>query len=58
MWVVKSCPAGWWCADNPNQELGTGVRVWPPRLDVVATEGDAVTLCDVLNARDYPDVES
>jgi len=57
MWVVKSCPAGWWCADNAvTDRIG-----WPnANLDAsgYVSEGTAILMCDVLNARDYPDVES
>ncbi len=53
MWVVMHViTKGWYCREI------NALGFWPnssPAPDGFVSEGTAITMCDVLNARDYPE---
>ncbi len=53
MWSWLPYRNGWYCLDRERKGIG-GCLYWPiDEDDNLATIGDAQTMCDVFNLRDY-----
>lgn len=46
-------PGDWFVRDWEHQ---SGHINWPAPMEDFVSEGTAIMMCEVLNARDYPDV--